>query len=71
MEEEEAPTEEEMRQLLINEILNVLQLDHPNIIKFYQCIYDNQYINIIMELVKGQTLTDYIEEKGKLSEEES
>jgi len=46
-------------------------MDHPNIAKFTQCIYDNYYINIVMELVKGITLTEYIEQApgGKLSED--
>ena len=35
-------------------------MDHPNIVKFNQCFYDNHYINIVMELVNGKTLTDYI-----------
>ena len=45
-------------------------MDHPNITKFTQCIYDNLYINIVMELVKGITLTDLVERApgGKLAE---
>lgn len=50
-----------MAQLLNQEISIVLKMDHPNIVKFYQCVYDNEYINIVMELVKGQMLTDYLE----------
>ena len=37
-------------------------MDHPNIVKFYQCVYDNAYVNIVMELVNGKTLSDFIEE---------
>lgn len=42
-----------MQEVLEQEIKNVLSMDHPNIVKFYQCCYDNQYINIVMELIKG------------------
>ena len=41
----------EMAKLLNQEIDIVLKMDHPNIVKFYQCVYDNDYINIVMELV--------------------
>jgi serine/threonine protein kinase len=37
-------------------------MDHPNITKFYKCLYDNEYINIVMELVKGANLADYLVE---------
>ena len=35
-------------------------MDHPNIIKMHQVVYDNQYINIVMELVQGKPLTDLL-----------
>jgi serine/threonine protein kinase len=49
-----------MQELLQSEIQIVLEMDHPNIVKFYQCCYDNQYINIVMELVDGLPLSDYL-----------
>jgi len=45
-------------------------MDHPNIVKFYQCVYDNDYLNIVMELVRGKPLSDYLEEKGRIPEPE-
>ena len=38
----------------------MLSMDHPNITKFYKCCYDNEYINIVMELIKGENLADYM-----------
>jgi Serine/threonine protein kinase len=35
-------------------------LDHPNIIKYYTSFVDNGALYIVMELVEGQTLADYI-----------
>jgi len=43
----------------------MLTMDHPNITKFYKCLYDNEYINIVMELIKGVNLADYLIE-GKV-----
>jgi len=45
-------------------------MDHPNIIKFYQCVYDNTYVNIVMELVKGMNLSDYIRDRKRIPEYE-
>jgi serine/threonine protein kinase len=59
-----------MAKLLNQEINIVLHMDHPNIVKFYQCVYDNEYINIVMELVNGKTLSDFILEQktGRIPE---
>ena len=63
-----------MIKLLETEIRVVMEMDHPNIVKFYQCVYDNDRINIVMELVKGIPLSDLIiqhDKQGKrLSEAE-
>ena len=45
-----------------------MDVDHPNIVKFYQCVYDNKYINIVMELVEGQPLSNYLIKNEKLPE---
>lgn len=58
--EEEGMSPTQMMKLLETEIRVVMEMDHPNIVKFYQCVYDNQYINIIMELVRGIPLLDYL-----------
>ena len=59
-----------MQELLESEIQIILHMDHPNIVKLYQCCYDNTYINLVMELVTGENLQDYIIRKGKLPEKE-
>ena len=58
-----------MQELLISEIMILIHMDHPNISQLYQCVYDNAYINIVMELVNGRALSDVVIEKGKLPEE--
>ena len=64
---------EEMLKMLESEISIVMLMDHPNIVKFYQSMYDNKYINIVMEMVKGIPLNDYMNKKKgkKLPEDES
>mmetsp|Transcript_39304 Transcript_39304/g.60030 ORF Transcript_39304/g.60030 Transcript_39304/m.60030 type:complete len:115 (+) Transcript_39304:336-680(+) len=61
--------EKVMQKLLETEIQVVMDMDHPNIVKFYQCVYDNAYINIVMELIKGTTLSDFLEKKKRVSED--
>ena len=43
-------------------------MEHPNIVKFYQCVYDNEYLNIVMELVRGEPLSTIMEKQGRISE---
>ena len=47
----------------------MVEMDHPNIVKFYQCVYDNNYVNIVMELIKGKPLSDYLIENRRIPEE--
>lgn len=60
-----------MRNLLETEIKVVMQMDHPNIVKFYQCVYDNRFVNIVMELARGIPLSDLIISRGKIAQAES
>lgn len=53
------------------EIKVLKTLQHPNIIRFEDTYETNDRIYIIMELMKGGELFDYVVEKGTLSEEEA
>ena len=56
----------------IKEEINILkQLDHPNIVKFYDYIETNLKIYIIMEYIKGATLKRLIETKHSFSQNEA
>lgn len=35
-------------------------MDHPNIAKYYKVLYDNSFINIVMEYINGQPISDVI-----------
>lgn len=53
------------------EAQNAGRLSHPNIVSMYDVGYDQGYHYIIMEYVEGKTLKEYIQERGKLSIDES
>jgi len=53
------------------EIKVLKALQHPNIIRFEDTYETNDRIYIVMELMKGGELFDYVVEKGTLSEEEA
>ncbi|KAL6032152.1 hypothetical protein STEG23_025091 [Scotinomys teguina] len=46
-------------------------LDHPNVISLFQLIESEKRTYIIMELVKGQQLYDYIKKSGYLQEDDA
>ena len=52
-----------------NEYSTLKKLDHPNIIKAYDLIFDEEsgFVYIILEYFEGKTLDDHILDKGNLS----
>lgn len=46
-------------------------LSHPNIVNVYDVGEDNGIYYIVMELVEGITLKEYIQEKGRLKSDEA
>jgi calcium-dependent protein kinase len=59
---------EKQRHKLIKEVMILKSLDHPNIVKIYEYFQDKDYIYIVMELVRGKELYQYITEAAPLSE---
>ncbi len=53
------------------EAQSAASLTHPNIVSVYDVGEDNGVNYIVMELLEGDTLKDYIERKGKLSVDET
>jgi len=56
---------------LQNEVDILKQVDHPNIVKFYDMYEDEKYIYIVMELLGGGELFDQIMTKEIFTEKES
>ena len=57
--------------MLLNEINNIKELDHPNILKMYEFFEDEKRYYIVTELCAGGELYQEISSKGKLTEVES
>jgi len=61
------------RKKVVNREIQILKkLSHPNIVKLYEVIDSTKKLYLIMEYVKGQTLSSYLKSKkdNKLSESE-
>ena len=61
----------DMVQKIRREIYNLRRFRHPHIIKLYEVIETQTDIFLVMELVGGGELFDYIIQRGKLSEVEA
>ena len=53
---------------LIKEVDIIANLDHPNIIKFFETYHDEFYFHIVMELCTGKEVFDKIVEEDYLTE---
>ena len=53
------------------ESLSAASLTHPNIVNIYDTGIEGDIYYIVMEYVKGETLKNYINRKGRLSEQET
>lgn len=51
---------EQVIEMMNKEVAIYKSLNHPNIIKYYTSFVDNESLYIVMELIEGQTLADYI-----------
>jgi uncharacterized protein (TIGR02145 family) len=61
---------ENIRKRFIAEARKMFKMSHPNIIKVTDLIEEGDTVAFVMEYVEGETLKDFIDRKGKLSEDE-
>ena len=59
-----------IRKRFIAEARNMFKMSHPNIIKVSDLIDERDTVAFVMEYIEGETLKDYLDRKGKLSDEE-
>ncbi len=59
-----------IRKRFLAEAKNMFKMSHPNIIKVTDLIDDGDTVAFVMEHIEGETLKEYLERKGKLSDEE-
>jgi calcium-dependent protein kinase len=57
--------------MLVNEINNLKNLDHPNILKIYEIFEDAKRFYIVTDICKGGELFDVIVSEKQFSEEEA
>ncbi len=60
-----------IRQRFENEARIMAELNHPNIVNIFDYVDDGRVLAIIMELLEGISLKDYLKQKGKLSKKEA
>lgn len=60
-----------MMEQFYTEIHALRELQHPNIIRLYDVYITDEKIFIVMELMEGGELFDYVVQKGTLTEEEA
>jgi serine/threonine protein kinase len=58
------PVNTENKKHVIKEIELLKNLDHPNIVKYYNYLKEENHIYIIMEYLEGSTLKQYIDENS-------
>jgi serine/threonine-protein kinase len=59
-----------IRKRFIAEARNMYKMSHPNIIKVIDLIDEGDTVAFVMEHIEGETLKEYLEHKGKLSDNE-
>jgi serine/threonine-protein kinase len=61
---------ENIRKRFLAEARNMFKMSHPNIIKVTYLIEEGDNVAMVMEYIEGQTLKEYLDRKGKLSDTE-
>jgi serine/threonine protein kinase len=59
-----------IRKRFLAEAKNMFKMSHPNIIKVTDLIDEGDTVAFVMEHIEGETLKEYLERKGKLSDAE-
>ena len=61
---------ENIRKRFLSEGKNMFKMSHPNVIKVTDLIDQEDTVAIVMEYLDGETIKEYVEKKGKLSDVE-
>jgi serine/threonine protein kinase len=59
-----------IRHRFLSEAKNMAKMSHPNIIKVSDLIDHENKVAIVMEFIEGETLKDFLDKRGKLTEAE-
>jgi serine/threonine protein kinase len=61
---------EHIRKRFISEARSMFRMSHPHVIKVTDLIDEGDTVAFVMEYVEGETLKDFLERKGRLTDEE-
>jgi calcium-dependent protein kinase len=55
--------------LIASEVATLNELDHPNIVKYFETYNDFRYVYLVMEFVKGKVLFKHLASRSHPSEQ--
>ena len=61
---------ENIRKRFISEARNMFKMSHPNIVRVTDMIDDGETVAFVMEYIKGESLKEYLDRKGKLGDDQ-
>ncbi|WP_084386873.1 serine/threonine-protein kinase [Anabaena sp. CA = ATCC 33047] len=61
----------EQQQKFVQEAFRLAKCHHPHIVEVHEVFQENELWVMVMEYIDGQNLADYVDEWGKLSEDEA
>ena len=59
-----------IRKRFLAEARNLFKMSHPNIVRVTDLIEEDETVAFVMEYIEGQTLKDYLADKGKITDNE-
>ena len=62
---------ENIRKRFLSEARNMFRMSHPNIVRVSDLIDDGERVAFVMDFIEGETLKEYLERRGRLSNEET
>ncbi len=62
---------EQQQVKFVQEAFRLVQCSHPHIVKVHEVINENGLWGMVMEYIQGEDLSEYINQRGKLSEVEA
>ncbi|ULU08411.1 hypothetical protein L3Y34_019533 [Caenorhabditis briggsae] len=65
---DKAKMDQKAQKLLMREIESMEKMNHPNIIKLFECVETLTRVHLVVEYASGGELYTFVHERGKLSE---
>ena len=62
---------ENIRKRFLSEARNMFRMSHPNIVRVSDLIDDGEWVAFVMDFIEGETLKEYLERRGRLSDEDT